>query len=157
VGGPSSELVLLFPTLAYLKANPEVNCLTYKKTENREFLRFFIYCLKYLLKYDNNYKRNNFYNSMLRADINLYHSLGDALCFSAVTNGSNASAIQGAYERKKIPSILHNFLRESNFEEVYLRSIPPIGQDFTKLDEVELAQIDISIKNLGVEAKVILC
>jgi hypothetical protein len=113
--------------------------------------------LKYTLNYENNYKTTYIKLFMLRADINLWgYSKGEAISFSAVANGSNNLASQGAYEINVLPNILSDFLRKPELKEIYLRSMPPKGGDFRKLDKGLLVRVEDSLKKLGVGAKVII-
>lgn len=93
---------------------------------------------------------------MFRADINFYHSLGDAICFSAVADGSNNLASQGAYELKNIPLILSDFLKKPELKEIYLRSIIPEYSGFKEVNKNLLDKIGNSLKERGIEAKIII-
>lgn len=94
---------------------------------------------------------------MLRADVNLYQtSMGEAVCFSAVADGSKNLASQGAYELKDIPLILSDFLKKPELKEIYLKSLISDNSCFKKLSESLLTQVKDSLKEKGIEAKIII-
>jgi hypothetical protein len=94
---------------------------------------------------------------MLRADINLYQtSVGEAVCFSAVADGSSNLASQGAYAPEILPKILAGFLEKSSVKEIYLKSYVSSSSDFRKVSESLLAQIGDSLRKQGIEAKIII-
>lgn len=95
-----------------------------------------------------------------RMNINFYRTrLGEAILFNAVSENAFGNLFkEGAYEQEKVLPKILDFFKKYGIKKVYLRSYIPQEPEifFRTVENSFLTQIGKSLKEQGLEAKVIL-